>query len=565
MSDRAVTTARVAAAVRRRVRTTRKRVARRLGGTPAPAPRGRRLPGLVEEFSNGRVAGWVAVDPQAAPVRIALRAGNRDIAAAWAADVLDDRHNWGEVRGFQLRLRDVWSYVSPRDKLTVRVNGKSLPIAGHGMYLVPKRKGRSNLAKLGVLLDSGHVFGQGGRLQLSKKLDTEWQDTVMGLYERVRQVLHRAYGYDVFFVYGTLLGAVREGSVIGHDVDFDCAFVSRHSEGPLAAAEMRDIGLLLVDEGFDVDCRRTALHLHDADDPKVRIDLFHLYFDENDRLAAPFGVAGTNVITRDEWTGMTEIDFCGGRGLVPSVAEKFAEHLYGASWRLPKPGFEWNRERTDRARAGILPFDYTTTVLWENAYAHRPAQAEPTSFFTAVTGRDDLPGTVVDIGSGDGRDTVAFAATGRRVLGLDRSPRGVALAAARADAGTAEFARCDIQDDAELRAALTTFLAATDGPTLFYFRFLVHAITTRAEQTLLHVLGEVSRPGDVVAAEFRTDLDTTLPKAFGNHVRRFVPAAAFDGRLTAAGFDTIDVTDGVGLAPFGKEDPQLHRVLARRR
>ncbi len=39
----------------------------------------------------------------------------------------------------------------------------------------------------------------------------------------------RSAGVEPFIAYGTLLGAVREGAVLGHDSDADLGYVSRHS------------------------------------------------------------------------------------------------------------------------------------------------------------------------------------------------------------------------------------------------------------------------------------------------------------------------------------------------
>ena len=45
--------------------------------------------------------------------------------------------------------------------------------------------------------------------------------------ERLLDDLHDAAGVPAFIAYGTLLGAVRNGRLIGHDNDVDLAYVSR--------------------------------------------------------------------------------------------------------------------------------------------------------------------------------------------------------------------------------------------------------------------------------------------------------------------------------------------------
>ena len=46
--------------------------------------------------------------------------------------------------------------------------------------------------------------------------------------ERILDALHEI-GIEAFPAYGTLLGAVREGRLLGHDSDADLGYVSRRT------------------------------------------------------------------------------------------------------------------------------------------------------------------------------------------------------------------------------------------------------------------------------------------------------------------------------------------------
>ena len=118
-------------------------------------------------------------------------------------------------------------------------------------------------------------------------------------------MLRAEYGYDAFFVYGTLLGAIREGTYIGHDVDFDAAYVSASPPAPRVSQELVQIALTLIEHGLAVTCLPTHLHISDPDEPDLHIDLFHTYFDDRRVLSFPFGVAGTSVVTRGGLAGRT--------------------------------------------------------------------------------------------------------------------------------------------------------------------------------------------------------------------------------------------------------------------
>ena len=524
--------------------------------------------GLVEEFSRRQASGWVRASVQAAPIRVSVHIDDVEVAVGWGTSNRAEPDGDGERRYFTLRLAGIWRYCQPTNKLTVRADGVPLPIEGHGMFLVPPRAGKSNLKKLQARMAEGYIFGQKGQLQLSKKLDTKWQHSVLELYADVRAILAEAYGYDLFLAYGSMLGAVREGGFIGHDLDFDSAYVSKHTDGADAASELRDIALLLIDRGYDVDGLGTHLHVHPLGDPATKIDVFHHYFDASGRMRFPFGYAGETVIGAPDWKGTQEIDFLGSRVLVPTNAEQVVEHLYGSDWRVPQPGFFWRRDRTDRAREAIMPPDYSQTIYWAKFYA-RTGFAKGSTFFEKIDGWPDVPGRVIDIGCGDGRDSHAFARHGRSVVGLDRSAVGVQHArdkAAEMDlSDRVQFQVCDVADADDARTVLSGVTSDPDASVLFYLRFFLHSVPKDVQDTLMQTIADVARPGDMIAAEFRTDKDEARSKTYGDHYRRFQNGAAFGRELHQRyGFEVLHEEEGTGLSVYGDEDPELYRVIARR-
>ena len=568
---------------------------------------------MVEEFSRRLVVGWVSVPRGAEPLLVTLHLGPLKIASTYATvgpsmsgtlsalrggapsavggpassvsagaplantwqrpnipGPSDDRRNSKqEIRTFSFRVRDVWPYLKKENRVTVRVDGVPLPIYGHGMFLRPPKAGKKSLDVLRAELADGYLLSQYGRIQLSKKLDVAWQKQVMDLYQEVRLFLAEKFDHEVFFVYGTLLGAVRENGYIGHDVDFDAAFVSRHTSGPEAAQELVDIALALIEAGFVVDCMRACLHiLHPDGDPEARIDLFHTYFGAAGNLLFPFGIAGTGTVDRADWKGTREIEFPGGRGLVPVNAEQVVEHLYGDDWRRPKPGFNWNLDRTANAEEGTLSPQQRSTVYWANFYA-RMEYTEGSTFFEFVNARPETPQVVLDIGCGDGRDSCAFGAAGRMVTGFDRSEVGIEHARAhvveaKVDARVT-FEVCDVSDAERLTPLIAEWIGSSEEPVMFYLRFFLHSIPEDVQEMLMGVIRDQARRDDVFAAEFRTDEDEEKTKVHGKHYRRFQNGPAFGARLADDyGFTVLHEETGTGLSPYKGEDPVLYRVIARR-
>jgi hypothetical protein len=525
--------------------------------------------GMAEVFERHHVVGWVETEKGAPPVRVGLYANEVLAVETWAADSAQ-RLGTGDIRAFRLQLEDFWRFVKTTDRVSVRAGGRTIPIAGKGIYLHPGSDGPDSTQQLQVLLADGYVFGPKGKLQLSKTVDRAWQATVMRLYQRLRAILEEAVGYDVFLVYGTLLGVVREGGFIGHDLDFDCAYISRHLVGEAAALELQQVAFTLIDRGFQVHWTRKALHVSDPKAEGVDIDLFHLYFDQAGRLQFPFGVAGRSDFTRAQWRGVREIPFAGSSALVPEDAEAMAQHIYGPSWRDPNPGFDWSRHRRQYSAEGVPADHLIEEVYWADFYA-RTSYDTGSSFFDLVSSREELPDLVLDIGCGDGRDSYAFARAGHQVVGLDRSHVAIAHATKKAQemslTSTVEFTACDVGDAETLRATLTAVRGEKpDRPLLFYARFFLHSITEDVQRTMMTVIQQCSRHGDQFAAEFRTDKDEATAKVHGDHYRRFQNGPTFGRQLSREyGFTTKLVEqEGNGFSPYKGEDPHLYRVIARR-
>lgn len=127
-----------------------------------------------------------------------------------------------------------------------------------------------------------------------------------------------------------------------------------------------------------------------------------------------------------------------------------------------------------------MPGEYIEEVYWANFYAYHAILAGST-FFDTLNARADLPPTVLDIGCGDGRDSLAFARGGRVVVGVDRSQAAIRHAQAKAEesglAGSLTFLALDMSHDAAVHTALQIARElAGEAPLLFYLRFFLHSV-----------------------------------------------------------------------------------------
>jgi SAM-dependent methyltransferase/predicted nucleotidyltransferase len=527
--------------------------------------------GVVEKFAPPWVEGWVAVPKGAPAVPIRLQVNAVDVVRTNLADPAPGRNvPRSDVRKFRFVVDDIWDYTSTSDRVRVVVDEHVLPIVGHGTFYRPTTDGERTLAQLQRKFDEGYVFGRTGKLQLSKAVDREWQRRHLAQTDRVTAFLRESLGIEAFFIFGTLLGAVREGGPIGHDSDVDLGYVSKHSNPEDVATELKEISFALIEADFRVHAHRHHLRINTRleEGRWVGVDLFHFYFDEEDVLRSPYGVAGVGEVARSDWGPLREVPFAGATGLMPSCPEKVLALLYGAGWREPQPGFNWDRDRKSAAKEAWLSQRDVHDIYWGNFYKH----SEPlgaSSFYGWVGSFEATPPAVLDLGCGDGRDSVAWARSGRAVIGVDRSTIGLERAHERAaqEDVKAEFRVADIADAVAIGAAIDHLRAAVDGAAvLHYLRFLLHSVPLEVQNALLETLSAKSQPGDLLAAEFRTEADKNAKHVHGSHYRRYQNGPEFGITLGQRyGFDVLEEREATGLSKYRDEDPSLYWVVARRR
>jgi len=200
---------------------------------------------------------------------------------------------------------------------------------------------------------------------------------------------------------------------------------------------------------------------------------------------------------------------------------------------------------------------------WDEYYAARATTRRPlpSQFATFVAGELDRPHHVVELGCGNGRDAIFFASYGHEVTAVDGSEAAVAGCASLAEAlgENATFIRSAIDDP-----TLADRLVESDGPKALYARFFVHAITDGEEEVFLDLAAKVTRPGDVLAVEYRTVRDQVGAKETETHFRRFVVPATFQARALERGFEVTYAVEGFGFAKYRHDDAYVARTLFRR-
>jgi len=207
------------------------------------------------------------------------------------------------------------------------------------------------------------------------------------------------------------------------------------------------------------------------------------------------------------------------------------------------------------------------TGYWDDYYASRSSVARPlpSQFATFVAGEVTGPCRVVELGCGNGRDSIFFASYGHDVTGVDGSESAVKGCQTLAEAlgVEARFLHSSI-DDPELPGRLGR-AGEHDGQLVIYARFFVHAITDEEEKDFFALATQLTSPGDVLAVEYRTVRDQSGAKVTDAHYRRFVAPSSFQANALASGFEVTYAAEGFGFAKYKQDDAYCARELFTRR
>jgi SAM-dependent methyltransferase len=200
---------------------------------------------------------------------------------------------------------------------------------------------------------------------------------------------------------------------------------------------------------------------------------------------------------------------------------------------------------------------------WESFYASEAGGRVPkdaSSFAQWVADREQVPGPLVDVGSGTGRDAIWFARRGFRTVGLDYAESAVRFASSRADEEMADarFERLNLYHPEEVKE-VGTKLAADLSPRVVYARFVVHALEDDGRQNLWLLARTLLQAGGRSYLEFRVG---STEHEFGEHFRQFVRPETVSVEIEAHGGRVEHWQVGTGLAVYKHEDPPVCRMVA---
>lgn len=207
------------------------------------------------------------------------------------------------------------------------------------------------------------------------------------------------------------------------------------------------------------------------------------------------------------------------------------------------------------------------SAYWNNYYKKNGSYKPNPSLFADFVYQQyikNCPGSVLELGCGDGRDLLFFASTpGVKVVGIDSSDEAVRNINKLNLSNV--YVACD-----DFVNSKTIFQGDYD---YIYSRFTLHSISQRDQNRLIKNAYDGLKDGGLLLIEARSVNDEIFGKGkkigedtylYENHIRRFINKEELKRNLEEEGFVLEILDENDSFAPYGNSRPMVIRAVARK-
>lgn len=225
--------------------------------------------------------------------------------------------------------------------------------------------------------------------------------------------------------------------------------------------------------------------------------------------------------------------------------------------------FDWAREgarlsqQNQQARGGYWDQFYSST---------QKINLQPPSQFAAFVASEygNYP-MFIDVGCGNGRDTLFFAQLGHSTVGIDASDSAISLCLQSIPGDQKNKHLFIVRDVMDLPDDLELINAIGSNPKVIYSRFFLHAIDEAEESAFFDFAFKIAKPNDIIAIEFRSHLDQSTPKITQAHYRRYInPDLLISNVLNEYPASLEYLASGLGMAKYKQDDAHVARIVFRK-
>lgn len=201
---------------------------------------------------------------------------------------------------------------------------------------------------------------------------------------------------------------------------------------------------------------------------------------------------------------------------------------------------------------------------WNKFYASNPELKEPSPFAKSIVCHLNENAKIIDLGCGNGRDSLFFKRNGLDVTAVDKAE--VAINTLHEQHGHHIRFKCDdfILTD-ELKPEHFDYC---------YSRFTMHSIDQNQQDMMIENVYKSLKNDGLFFIEVRSIKDDIYGLGeevernafiYNDHYRRFVVKEELEQELEKTGFEIVYAEEARGFAPFNEMDPTILRVIAKKK
>jgi hypothetical protein len=354
---------------------------------------------------------------------------------------------------------------------------------------------------------------------------------------------------QAFLAFGCLLGAVRDGRLIGHDTDADVAVLSPGRAPVDVMLQSYRLEHLMLGRGWATTRMSGGgfkVHVDTGDGSRLGVDVFSAWHDDDGTFHLMPNVSGP--LPRETLLPVGTVQLEERHVVAPRHPESLLALTYGTGWKVPDPSFTYEVPPAVRRRMSAWFRGERRSLLeWDSLYTgdHGDLPRERSDFAAWVEPQLTPGVDLLDVGCGHGRDSVWFAGCGIDVTAYDYSPgaRSRTRAAAQLAGVRVHVGSMNLQDHRDVLVAGAD-LAFTRRARDVYCRLVLDSVDSSDRVMFWRFCSMVQRRGGRTFVEVRLDddgseaLDPLLleAQAAGGSIEQ---ASTGSGRATQAGEDSL--------------------------
>lgn len=201
---------------------------------------------------------------------------------------------------------------------------------------------------------------------------------------------------------------------------------------------------------------------------------------------------------------------------------------------------------------------------WDNYYLTKDAPKMPSKFAEDILPYLDQGKTLVELGCGNGRDSLFFANNNLEVLGIDQSHSAISKLQSNYSKKNVQFIAEDFLQSKFMNYSNIDYV---------YSRFTLHSITEKEEDILLKSVFNSLKVGGKIFIEARSVKDNIFglgdkvsrnAYVYNDHYRRFLVMEELAEKLEGIGFKIIQMVEGSNYAIYKDENPVVLRLIGEK-